>query len=282
MKIIFSSLIGILSLVGSSLYGDVCDDFKASVSAEVTINDLSSTAGNEVEIPITIIIDPGEAKNWLEINIMTSLFNEVKGSKGLFETYVIKTDQSELNLPKKLKFKTSENMAGGYYAGIHIYALSLSYPGLCRVRINKFPNFKISIKNDPEKIDIDPPTISGINFKKNTYKASETLEILFKAEDKSKICTIQKANDDECNLGTHVKLVSLEGNDEISLHTPTPIFKTKEKSVLLAVVPLSEEHTTEPIKPGVYKLVNFMFKDIYNNYFDELPTDSLVTVEIIR
>lgn len=261
-------------------FADMCDDFKSSVTVNTTATALTVKAGDKFSIPVKIDIDPVQAKRWTHIYMMSRAFNGITGSQSMSHTYILTGADGELDLPKSLDFQSSSNMGGFYKAGVVIYAQDKAYTGACEVNFQEIQDLKIELKNDPEKIDINPPVAKNIRFKKNSYGFLDTLEILFEADDKSEICSMWKAQSGSCKFGTHVELTAVDGAGIIAFHTPTPIFKTQDNKVFLAVVPLSEEYATQGIKSGVYKLTNFMFKDIYGNFFDEMPKDHDVTVEI--
>lgn len=279
VKISFAVLFAVMALGTNQAYADMCDDFKTSVKVEVLTQNISVQAGTEVKLPVKIAIGEDEARRWKFINLSTGLYNDIEGSRSSIDTFSLKFGDGGLEIPTEFSYQTTTAMGGAYKVGVMIYAQDKSYQGPCVIRVDPLPNLNVSISNQPENVDIDPPVLKTASFKQEAYKAGDTLEIAFQADDKSEICTVWKEQAGVCHSGTHFELQAVEGAETISFHTPTPIFKTKDPGSYLAVVPLSEEYATKDIKPGIYKVVHFMFRDIHGNSYDKLPSGLEIKVE---
>lgn len=255
---------------GTCAYADVCDDFKSSASIEALASEINVQAGSDIKLPIKITMDETQVKRWKYINFSAGLHNDIHGSRTSFDAYALRHSGGSEN-PQELLFQTTTAMGGFYKVGAVIYAQDASYDGFCVMNQDLSSNLKIEIANKPELIDIHPPVLKNIQFKQEVYKAGDTLELVFQAQDKSDICTVWKEQSGMCHSGTHVELKAIDSDDTISFHTPTPIFKMAEQESYLALVPLSEQHATKDIKPGMYKLAHFMFRDVHGNFVDTVP-----------
>lgn len=249
MKKSFLIPLSIFFLSTHLAHADICDDFKASVSIQALTTQVSVQAGEAIKIPVKITIGENEAKRWKYIDLSAGIHNDIEGSNSPFEASSIKFG-GDLEIPTEFSFQTTRAMGGEYKLGIMLYAQDKSYPGACVFNTDPLQNLKVEIKNKPENTDIDPPVLKTAKFKQKTYQAGDTLELFFQAEDKSDICTVWKEQNGVCNSGTHVELKSLENNDTISFHTPTPIFMTQDKGTYLATIPLSEEYATKVVSPA--------------------------------
>lgn len=265
-------LIFFTNFVSQISFANECDKLIDSIKIDVYSSHLKVNAGDKVILPVSIRVENYDSlSEWKSAAILVVSDNNIIGSS-LMDAWIDLADAASL-----IEMQSKDHMGGNYRFSLSLQARGHpSYSKYCLKNFDALNAFTLEVQNTPEKIDITPPKISQVSFRRNVYTIGETISIDFVLEDENAICTkdLIEMPTPVCEAISHVKLTSTS-NLEKEYHFSPQLVKTGKNTY---AVDLNPSDAKDAIRAGVYRLEILNNYDIHGNGDPRVPENEKAKV----
>lgn len=237
---------------------------------------LTISAGSSVQLEVTLKFQPG-IKDWFEksrmpfIPLQLTAMNDTQGSKSLAKLLSLSAeDIEEANGEKKLKIDlTSSKAMMGQYSP-RLVVMYYGADDACFKVLAQPQGSYISIENTPDLSDIDPPKMSDLNFPRNIYAIGDELKVRARLEDKSAICTVERSENGECQMLSHVQFEELSSGRKVNAF---PSLKHTDDGFYEITLKLDPKNEWDHVlfSTGRFKIKAFDISDVWGNSIHDVP-----------
>jgi len=179
-----------LTLISPTVFADNCDDLgHAGVHFQVAAGTYSATAGSQLQVPVTILIDhPELLANLDHVDLQfTGGLAAPDGAATMDQDVILRDGGVNQNLPTVLTFATTAAMGGEYSLSAFLATDGCGYPS------QNPPGVALHVDNSPDKIELNAPVVTAVQMQKS-YDINKPMTFTADVKDQSAICTVGTAD----------------------------------------------------------------------------------------
>jgi hypothetical protein len=176
--------LGTILFSSHAALADYCSDLQqAGLIFGIPAATYTMNAGEKLKVPVQATLkNPSSWDSMEHVELqLTAEIAHPQGAAPLSVTLVLK-DGGKLNpLPTEIELQSTAAMGGDYLIS------SFLSGGDCGIPSDKLPGVTFTVVNSPDKIELNPPVVKAVQFKKS-YDINQPMSFTADIEDRSAIC----------------------------------------------------------------------------------------------